>query len=61
MFLDDGQNLIHILILHFTFTFVADSGRVRIAVRVRPMSAEEVRSDADFPDCVELQPEVCRN
>ncbi|CAN1339449.1 Kinesin-like protein KIN-UC [Linum perenne] len=38
----------------------ADSGRVRIAVRVRPRSAEEVRSDADFADCVELQPELKR-
>ncbi|CAN1238292.1 Kinesin-like protein KIN-UC [Linum grandiflorum] len=38
----------------------ADSGRVRIAVRVRPRSEEEVRSDADFPDCVELQPELKR-
>ncbi|CAN1238294.1 Kinesin-like protein KIN-UC [Linum grandiflorum] len=56
----DGQNLIHILILNFEFTCVADSGRVRIAVRVRPRSEEEVRSDADFPDCVELQPELKR-
>ncbi|CAN1780271.1 Kinesin-like protein KIN-UC, partial [Linum perenne] len=38
----------------------ADSGRVRIAVRVRPRNAEEVRSDADFADCVELQPELKR-
>ncbi|CAN1780262.1 Kinesin-like protein KIN-UC [Linum perenne] len=37
-----------------------DSGRVRIAVRVRPRNAEEVRSDADFADCVELQPELKR-
>ncbi|CAI0410955.1 unnamed protein product [Linum tenue] len=37
-----------------------DSGRVRLAVRVRPRSADEVLSDADFADCVELQPELKR-
>ncbi|CAI0442654.1 unnamed protein product [Linum tenue] len=37
-----------------------ESGRVRLAVRVRPRSAEEVISDADFADCVELQPELKR-
>lgn len=35
-----------------------DSGRVRVAVRLRPRNAEELLSDADFADCVELQPEV---
>ena len=33
-------------------------GRVRVAVRLRPRNAEEVVADADFADCVELQPEV---
>lgn len=33
-------------------------GRVRVAVRLRPRNAEELVSDADFADCVELQPEV---
>lgn len=35
-----------------------DSQRVRVAVRVRPRNAEDLLSDADFADCVELQPEV---
>ncbi|KAJ6701602.1 KINESIN-RELATED [Salix koriyanagi] len=35
-------------------------GRVRVAVRLRPRNAEERVADADFPDCVELQPEVKR-
>lgn len=34
------------------------SGRVRVAVRLRPRNSEEMRADADFVDCVELQPEV---
>ena len=34
------------------------SGRVRVAVRLRPRNAEELIADADFADCVELQPEV---
>lgn len=34
-------------------------GRVRVAVRLRPRNAEESVADADFADCVELQPEVC--
>ncbi|WOG88525.1 hypothetical protein DCAR_0207760 [Daucus carota subsp. sativus] len=34
------------------------SGRVRVAVRLRPRNAEELVADADFADCVELQPEV---
>ena len=33
-------------------------GRVRVAVRLRPRNAEESIADADFSDCVELQPEV---
>ncbi|KAK9143670.1 hypothetical protein Syun_013070 [Stephania yunnanensis] len=33
------------------------SGRVRVAVRLRPRNAEEMVADADFADCVELQPE----
>ncbi|XP_022759390.1 kinesin-like protein KIN-UA isoform X2 [Durio zibethinus] len=32
-------------------------GRVRVAVRLRPHNAEESVADADFADCVELQPE----
>ncbi|MBA0629507.1 hypothetical protein Godav_024053, partial [Gossypium davidsonii] len=35
-------------------------GRVRVAVRLRPRSAEDLLSDADFADCVELQPELKR-
>ncbi|KAI3690812.1 hypothetical protein L2E82_49021 [Cichorium intybus] len=31
------------------------SGRVRVAVRLRPQNAEEMVADADFADCVELQ------
>ncbi|PPR84709.1 hypothetical protein GOBAR_AA36002 [Gossypium barbadense] len=37
-----------------------DSGRVRVAVRLRPRNAEDLLSDADFADCVELQPELKR-
>lgn len=36
------------------------SGRVRVAVRLRPRNAEELIADADFADCVELQPELKR-
>ncbi|KAK1376286.1 hypothetical protein POM88_032479 [Heracleum sosnowskyi] len=36
------------------------SGRVRVAVRLRPRNAEELVADADFADCVELQPEIKR-
>ncbi|XP_075522870.1 kinesin-like protein KIN-UA isoform X3 [Primulina tabacum] len=36
------------------------SGRVRVAVRLRPRNAEEMVEDADFADCVELQPELKR-
>ncbi|XP_076938635.1 kinesin-like protein KIN-UB, partial [Bidens hawaiensis] len=39
---------------------VAVSGRVRVAVRLRPQNAEEMVADADFADCVELQPEFKR-
>ncbi|KAB2002797.1 hypothetical protein ES319_D11G089400v1 [Gossypium barbadense] len=35
-------------------------GRVRVAVRLRPRNAEESTADADFADCVELQPELKR-
>nr|AMS24206.1 armadillo repeat-containing kinesin b [Marsilea vestita] len=36
------------------------SGRVRVAVRMRPRNSEEMLADADFADCVELQPELKR-
>lgn len=36
------------------------SGRVRVAVRLRPRNAEELKSDIDFADCVELEPELHR-
>ncbi|KAL6902371.1 hypothetical protein ACP4OV_005247 [Aristida adscensionis] len=35
----------------------ADSCRVRVAVRLRPKTAEELAHGADFDSCVELQPE----
>lgn len=35
-------------------------GRVRVAVRLRPRNADELMADADFADCVELQPELKR-
>ncbi|XP_028785370.1 kinesin-like protein KIN-UA isoform X1 [Neltuma alba] len=35
-------------------------GRVRVAVRLRPRNAEEMVADADYADCVELQPELKR-
>eukprot|EP00250_Pteridium_aquilinum_P015248 c22473_g1_i1 orf=398-2836(-) len=38
----------------------AVSGRVRVAVRLRPRNAEELKSDVDFADCVELEPELHR-
>ncbi|KAF7137522.1 hypothetical protein RHSIM_Rhsim07G0100200 [Rhododendron simsii] len=40
--------------------FCVVSGRVRVAVRLRPRNAEELVADADFADCVELQPELKR-
>ncbi|KAG6427973.1 hypothetical protein SASPL_112221 [Salvia splendens] len=33
------------------------SGRVRVAVRLQPRNTEELVADADFADCVDLQPE----
>ncbi|KAK4738657.1 hypothetical protein R3W88_002354 [Solanum pinnatisectum] len=41
-------------------TIDAVYGRVRVAVRLRPRNAEELAADADFADCVELQPELKR-
>ena len=41
-----------------SFIFTTEPGRVRVAVRVRPRNAEDLLSDADFSDCVEIQPEV---
>lgn len=38
----------------------AVSGRVRVVVRLRPRNAEELVADADFADCVEIQPELKR-
>ncbi|KAM1787833.1 hypothetical protein ACFX11_038196 [Malus domestica] len=35
-------------------------GRVRVALRLRPRNEEEIVADADFADCVELQPELKR-
>ncbi|XP_022923750.1 kinesin-like protein KIN-UC isoform X1 [Cucurbita moschata] len=43
-----------------SFDVDEDSQRVRVAVRVRPRNAEDLLSDADFADCVELQPELKR-
>ncbi|KAL3523496.1 hypothetical protein ACH5RR_016330 [Cinchona calisaya] len=34
-----------------------EPGRVRVAVRLRPRNAADL-SDADYPDCVEIQPEL---
>ncbi|XP_030550484.1 kinesin-like protein KIN-UC isoform X2 [Rhodamnia argentea] len=36
------------------------SGRVRVAVRLRPRNSEDLLLDADYADCVELQPELKR-
>lgn len=36
------------------------SGRVRVAVRLRPRNADELLADADFGDYVELMPELKR-
>lgn len=41
-----------------SFIFTAEPRRVRVAIRLRPRNAEDLLSDADFSDCVELQPEV---
>ncbi|KNA07435.1 hypothetical protein SOVF_171950 [Spinacia oleracea] len=35
-----------------------EPGRVRVAVRLRPRNDEDLASDADFADCVELLPEL---
>ncbi|KMT08135.1 hypothetical protein BVRB_6g143820 isoform C [Beta vulgaris subsp. vulgaris] len=35
-----------------------EPGRVRVAVRLRPRNNEDLASDVDFADCVELQPEL---
>ncbi|XP_019172630.1 PREDICTED: kinesin-like protein KIN-UA isoform X2 [Ipomoea nil] len=43
-----------------TSTKERGGGRVRVAVRLRPRNAEEMVADADFADCVELQPELKR-
>ncbi|KAL6980313.1 hypothetical protein U1Q18_021953 [Sarracenia purpurea var. burkii] len=40
--------------------YTTEPGRVRVAVRLRPRNAEDLLSDADFADCVELQPELKR-
>lgn len=37
-----------------------DSCRVRVAIRLRPKNAEELSSDSDLTDCVELIPELKR-
>ncbi|KAF3795938.1 Armadillo repeat-containing kinesin-like protein 2 [Nymphaea thermarum] len=44
----------------FGISHVTAPGRVRVAVRVRPKNAEELSSEADFADCIELQPELKR-
>ncbi|MCL7041267.1 hypothetical protein MKW94_015911 [Papaver nudicaule] len=38
----------------------SEPARVRVAVRVRPRDAEDLNSEADYADCVELQPELKR-
>ncbi|GFP94347.1 armadillo repeat-containing kinesin-like protein 1, partial [Phtheirospermum japonicum] len=39
--------------------YAVESERVRVAIRLRPKNAEDI-SDADYADCVELQPELKR-
>ncbi|GER57507.1 armadillo repeat kinesin 2 [Striga asiatica] len=51
---------IALLILAFVYEIMRFSGRVRVAVRLRPRNAEEMVAYADFADCVELQPELKR-
>lgn len=46
------------LCVFFLVTVLTVPGRVRVAVRLRPRNADESVADADFADCVELQPEV---
>ncbi|OVA18001.1 Armadillo [Macleaya cordata] len=38
----------------------SEPARVRVAVRVRPRDAEDLNSEADYADCIELQPELKR-
>lgn len=47
-----------ILLVKFFSPYTTGSGRVRVAVRLRPKNAEDIISDSDFSNCVELQPEV---
>lgn len=47
-----------LLIFAMLYMIWSVPGRVRVAVRLRPRNAEEQVADADFADCVELQPEV---
>lgn len=49
------------MVISVVFCFWSVPGRVRVAVRLRPRNAEEMVADADFADCVELQPEVFSN
>ncbi|KAF7833676.1 kinesin-like protein KIN-UC isoform X2 [Senna tora] len=42
------------------FCSFKDSQRVRVAVRLRPRNTDEILSDADFADYIELQPELKR-
>lgn len=51
----NGQSLTEVSSLN---VLLADPVRVRVAVRLRPKNSEDLISDADFADCVELQPEV---
>ncbi|XP_068645423.1 kinesin-like protein KIN-UC isoform X2 [Aristolochia californica] len=46
--------------VHINEDDAANSGRVRVAVRLRPRNTEDLASEADFADCVELQPELKR-
>ncbi|KAK8337950.1 hypothetical protein V6Z12_A09G218900 [Gossypium hirsutum] len=48
------------MVLSSSSSFFWFPGRVRVAVRLRPRNAEESVADADFADCVELQPEFKR-
>ncbi|KAK1290022.1 Armadillo repeat-containing kinesin-like protein 2 [Acorus calamus] len=38
----------------------SDSERVRVSIRLRPRNPGDLPSDADFSDCIELQPEMKR-
>ncbi|GER31258.1 armadillo repeat kinesin 2 [Striga asiatica] len=48
------------LFLSVSYLSRSVSGRVRVAVRLRPRNSVEMVADADFADCVELQPELKR-